>query len=345
MLARLRSDFRFAVMSLFAGCAALGIFPFGLYRFSQGQWQAGVMDTVITLLIVLPVLHAWRSGRNGGAALFQVAVISVSCVVASQLLGRNGMLWSYCTLLASFFLVDRRIALGANLFVVVGVSLLPAGFPDGTERVTFVVTGSLVSLYAFIFAYRADLQRQQLEALASHDPLTGAGNRRLMESELDEAVRQFERRPRPMALVVIDLDHFKRINDSHGHEAGDRVLADFARILRGRLRKLDRLYRFGGEEFVLLLPSTNSQGLPTVLDKLQDSLRNELVHAGGVVTVSMGGALLHADESWQDWLARADAALYRAKDAGRDRYVIDIDPSAHVGSLQVLAERRLRRGA
>ncbi|ODU41829.1 GGDEF domain-containing protein [uncultured Aquimonas sp.] len=343
MLARLRSDFRFAVMSLFAGCAALGIFPFGLYRFSQGQWVAGVMDTVIVLLLVLPVIHAWRSGRNEGAALFQVVVISLGCVIASQVLGRNGMLWAYSTLLANFFLVDRRIALGANLIVVLGIVLLPAGFPDGTERMSFVVTGSMVSLYAFIFAYRTDLQHRQLEALASHDPLTGAGNRRLMEAELDDVVRQFNRRPRPTALAVIDLDHFKQVNDQHGHEAGDRVLAEFATLVLGRLRKMDRLYRLGGEEFVLLLPATPPAALPIVLERLQDSLRSHLRSPGGPVTVSIGAAALHADEVWNEWLARADAALYRAKHAGRDRTEIDHDPQAHTGSVEVMAERRSRR--
>jgi len=343
MLARLRSDFRFAVMSLFAGCAALGIFPFGLYRFSQGQWLAGVMDTVIVLLLVLPVVHAWRSGRNEGAALFQVVVISLGCVIASQVLGRNGMLWAYSTLLANFFLVDRRIALGANLVVVLGIVLLPAGFPDGTERMSFVVTCSMVSLYAFIFAYRTDLQHRQLEALASHDPLTGAGNRRLMEAELDEVVRQFNRRPRPTALAVIDLDHFKQVNDEHGHETGDRVLADFATLVLGRLRKMDRLYRLGGEEFVLLLPATPPAALPIVLERLQDSLRSHLHSPGGPVTVSIGAAALHADEAWNEWLARADAALYRAKHAGRDRTEIDHDPQAHTGSVEVMAERRSRR--
>lgn len=344
MLARLRTDFRFAVMSLFAGCAALGIFPFGLYRFSQGQWVAGVMDTVIVLLIVAPVLHAWRSGRTEGAALCQVIVISLSCVLASQVLGRNGMLWAYSTLLANFFLIDRRVALGANLFVVSGIALLPAGFPDGAERASFVVTGVMVSLYAFIFAFRSDLQRQQLEALASHDPLTGAGNRRLMEAELDEVVRQFARRPRPTALAVIDLDHFKQVNDQHGHEAGDRVLAEFAALVRGRLRKADRLYRLGGEEFVLLLPATPPTALPTVLERLQDTLRASLSSPGGAVTVSIGAAALHADEQWSEWLARADVALYRAKHAGRDRVEVNFDPQAHTGSVEVMAERRSRRG-
>ncbi len=343
MLDRLRSDIQFAVMSLFAGCAVLGILPFAVYRFARGEWVAGVMDSVIVVLISLPVWHAMRTGRNTGAALFQVAMISLSVVVASEILGRNGMLWAYASLLANFFLAERRIALGASLFVIVSIVFSGSGFPDDTERMSFAVTATLVCLYAFIFAARTDTQRRQLEALASHDPLTGAGNRRLLERELAEAVSSFARRPRPVGLALIDLDHFKAVNDRFGHEAGDRVLADFASIARGSLRKLDRLYRLGGEEFVLLLPSTPPVGLPTALEKLQEALRGQLAWEGHVITVSIGAASLHAGETWPEWLARADAALYRAKHAGRDRCEIDRDPSAHTGSHEVPAERRLNR--
>ncbi|MCG6116815.1 MAG: GGDEF domain-containing protein [Aquimonas sp.] len=341
--ARMRADFRFAVMSVFALCGVLGILPFAVYRFAIGDVVAGVMDSLIAILIAAPVAWAWRSGSIAGPALTQVAVISIASVVAAEVLGRNGMLWAYCALLANFFLVDRRIALGANLFVVVGIAVLGGGFPENSERVSFAVTAAIVSLYAYIFASRTELQRLQLEALASHDPLTGAGNRRLLERELEDAVLQFQQRPRPVALAVIDLDHFKRINDQHGHEAGDRVLARFAEITRGHLRKLDRLYRLGGEEFVLLLPATPPAGLGVVLDKLQEALRQELRCVDTPVTVSIGAAALHAGESWSDWLARADAALYRAKHAGRDRHIIDHDPAAHTGSVEVQAERRQRR--
>ena len=341
--ARLRADFRFAVMSLFGLCAVLAILPFAVYRFAVGDLLAGIVDSVIVLAISAPVIHAWRTGRTHGPAIAQVVVISSAVVVASEVLGRNGMLWAYCVLLANFFLVSPGVALAANVLVVIAIATLGGAFPAGQERVTFAVTATLVSLYAFVFGYRTDLQRRQLEALASHDPLTGAGNRRLLERELEDAVRQFQQRPRPTALAVIDLDHFKRINDLHGHEAGDRVLARFAELVRGHLRKLDRLYRMGGEEFVLLLPSTPPSGLGVVHDKLQQTLRVELRHGDTPVTVSIGAAPLHAGESWSDWLARADAALYRAKHAGRDRCIIDHDPDAHTGSVEVMAERRQRR--
>jgi len=339
-LARLRADFRLTLMSLFAGFMTLMLVPFTVYRFAQGQWAVGVMDSLILLFIVVPLIYAHRTGRTQGAAILQVVAISAGAVVAAYLLGRNGLLWAYPQLLANFFLVDRRLALGVNLVVIASIAAISARYQEGSALIAFAATATLVSLYAFIFAYRSDLQRKQLETLASYDALTGAGNRRLLERELEAEVRQFERWPRPVSLAVLDLDHFKQVNDRFGHEAGDRVLAEFAQIVGGSLRRLDRLYRLGGEEFVLLLPVTPPAGLPTVLEKLQECLHEQLRGPDSVVTVSMGAASLHVGESWAQWLARADAALYRAKHAGRDRFEIDIDPSAHTGSVQVQAQRR-----
>lgn len=348
LLARLRhrvgTDFRFAILSLFGFGATAGIVPFAGYRFATGNWKAGVMDLVIVILLLSPVVWAMTRTSTRGPAILQVLLAACACVAATILLGRDGVLWTYCFLVASFFLVERVMAMSLGLGVVALIVLLGNGFGELHEHLAYMVTASVVSLFAFIFATRTDQQRLQLESLASHDPLTGAGNRRLMETELEESVALFQRRPRPTMLAVVDMDHFKQINDRYGHEAGDRVLADFAAIVRGRLRKMDRLYRLGGEEFVLLLPATPLSALPSVLERLQEALRAELRSPGGPVTVSMGAAALHVDEAWSEWLARADAALYRAKHGGRDRFEIDLDPAAHVGSVEVLAERRSRLG-
>src|SRR5690606_33660929 len=160
------------------------------------------------------------------------------------------------------------------------------------------------------------------------DPLTGVGNRRLFNSDLDYAVEQariWKLRP---ALAVLDLDHFKRINDRYGHEAGDQTLIAFTNLLRTGLRQSDRLYRIGGEEFGLLVPDCHEQGLAVLLDQIQGLVRKQLRCHGVPVTVSIGAALLEPAEPGQQWLARADRALYVAKRLGRDCTVFaeDSDP-------------------
>ncbi|MCA1714691.1 MAG: GGDEF domain-containing protein [Gammaproteobacteria bacterium] len=153
-------------------------------------------------------------------------------------------------------------------------------------------------------------------------PLTGAYNRRAMETELEVAVELQRRERRVYGLAVIDLDHFKRINDRHGHAAGDQVLIDFVRLVRAGTRKIDRLFRYGGEEFVLLLPGADAAALHTILENLRMRIGQALQSRGEVITVSVGAAALQPDEHWEAWLARADAALYQAKEQGRNRSVV-----------------------
>jgi diguanylate cyclase (GGDEF)-like protein len=161
--------------------------------------------------------------------------------------------------------------------------------------------------------------------LASLDPLTGLRNRRAMEQDLAEAVQRFVREGQRFGLAMLDLDHFKRINDLLGHEAGDNVLVDFAKLLALHTRKADRCYRYGGEEFVLLMPIPDAHALADIDPSLRLRVERELRAGNDAVTVSIGAAALRAGEDWPDWLARADAALYRAKNDGRNRTVLDID--------------------
>jgi diguanylate cyclase (GGDEF)-like protein len=187
----------------------------------------------------------------------------------------------------------------------------------------YVASASVTCVLALVFAWHTALQREALEKLASRDPLTGAPNRRAMTRELHIAAEAFRRHRVPVGLLVMDLDHFKRINDELGHEAGDRVLVDFARLVQSRCRAGDRLFRYGGEEFVLLLPGTRGDALRPLADELRRAVAHGLRADGREVTVSVGGAALQPGEDNNRWLARADAAMYQAKREGRDRVVVD----------------------
>lgn len=154
---------------------------------------------------------------------------------------------------------------------------------------------------------------------ARTDPLTGLANRRQLKDFLSHAVGRAARLSEPLAVVMIDLDHFKAFNDSQGHAAGDRVLRGFASQLRVRLRSQDVAARYGGEEFCLLLPATSEAEADLLLDDLRARLGEvEPDH----VTFSAGVAQLDPDESGDQLLARADKALYRAKKSGRNRTIV-----------------------
>ena len=323
MLNRMRADFQLTIITLFGVFTVLGLLPFAVYRFLNGEFVIGLIDAVLMLGIAAAVAYAWLSGNTRRPGLFMVVIDTAGAMTTATISGEIGRDWMYVALLSNFFLVDRRIA---SFFAVVALLMLALhgkSFETTLQMVSFLTTASLVSAFAFIFAARTESHRLQLEALATHDPLTGVDNRRAMEHELQIAVELCKRSRAACGLVMLDLDHFKDVNDRHGHNAGDRVLIDFADLLGKSTREVDRLFRFGGEEFVLLLPGTDVAGLRSVTEKLRGKIAAQLLGPSGPVTSSLGAAALRPDEDWQAWLTRADAALYRAKGDGRNCAVVD----------------------
>jgi two-component system cell cycle response regulator len=159
-------------------------------------------------------------------------------------------------------------------------------------------------------------QGARLEALLREDGLTGLSNRRAILTQLAGMVSAARRHGHPLSIAICDLDHFKRINDTHGHKTGDAVLVATAHAMGTHLRAEDQLGRLGGEEFLVLLPDTDAAAAQRVAEKL----RLQVGRAGGPVPVSVSiGVATWDGEAAEDLLHRADEALYAAKEAGRDR--------------------------
>jgi two-component system cell cycle response regulator len=164
--------------------------------------------------------------------------------------------------------------------------------------------------------------------MAITDGLTGLYNRRYMESHLSTLVEQAAARGKPLTALVLDIDYFKSINDTHGHDAGDDVLREFAVRVRKSIRGIDLACRFGGEEFVIIMPETDMAVATIVAERLRRRIASEPfpISQGKAleVTVSAGIATLDAaDDTAGTILKRADQALYRAKRDGRNRVVAD----------------------
>lgn len=173
--------------------------------------------------------------------------------------------------------------------------------------------------------------RQTLHTQAIQDPLTGLYNRRFFTDALERELRRSARRDTPMSLLMIDLDHFKRVNDESGHEAGDRMLQAVAEMLRGEVRAEDVIARYGGEEFMVLLPETDLVSAKVLAERLRQAFKHlEVHHRGrslGHLTLSVGVAARSPRTTTGEHIVEAaDAALYRAKREGRDRVVTaDVD--------------------
>jgi two-component system cell cycle response regulator len=167
------------------------------------------------------------------------------------------------------------------------------------------------------------VQSRRLEALIFEDPLTGLANRRFILTQLGGLVSGARRHGRPLSVAIVDIDHFKAVNDAYGHAAGDRVLAAVTAALRDRLRAEDQLGRLGGEEFLALLPDADADAAAIAADALRAEVaRTSVGYEGRTlgVTVSVGWAAWEGEPA-EELLRRADEALYEAKARGRDRAV------------------------
>ena len=165
---------------------------------------------------------------------------------------------------------------------------------------------------------------EKITELTRIDPLTQLSNRRYFSERIEEMISLANRKSQPLSLIMIDIDHFKSINDTYGHDAGDRVLQAFAGLMKINARKEDLVSRFGGEEFIILLPFTDILQAYDFSERIRTELaRKNLLGNGRQITASFGVSRLMPDEGNESLLKRADRALLQAKALGRNRTVMD----------------------
>ena len=294
-------------------------------------------DSQLLLIFLLPFLLMWSLGgfANGSAV----------------------MIWALFTPLAAVFFADMRRAIGwliaFVLFTVLSGILDPVlrlrvpPMPADVNVAFFVMNLAASGIGVFLVMYyfrRESLDAQQRMAHANRelasayrllkeneakihelmltDPLTGVANRRALNERLQAELQRCHRYGRALGCILLDVDHFKTINDRHGHLIGDRVLQALARLLRSAVRELDFVARYGGEEFVILLPETDLAGATRFAERLRREIAGLRVPQGpAMITASFGVTACNPGDSPDDLLRRADEALYAAKHDGRDRVV------------------------
>ena len=270
---------------------------YGLRLMVANTFTAGVQAHNFVLL--------WRQDRTSLAGRFTLAVLgtmaclSLSRVLSAHQLPADGHLFMP-TALQSFFVGSYSFSL---LALTVGFVLLTS------ERL-----------------------REQLQHLLGHDTLTGALSRHALFERGQQEVARARRTQRPISVMVMDLDHFKQVNDQHGHLVGDRVLREFALRVRHELRQGDLLGRFGGEEFVVVLPDTDAEQARRVAERIRTTRPNDdalvpVTVSIGLVTASQLALAQPPQGTLDALIAQADRVLYQAKAAGRDQVVVADSPT------------------
>ncbi len=334
------------VLYWLAGYAVASVIPFAyavMAFVSLGDYfirrcYAFFRDTHLLLICLLPFLLMWSLGGFANSA----AVV----------------IWSLFSPLAAVFFADMKVArrwLAAFLVLIMVSGLLDATLrahapvmPPALNTAFFVLnlglgsTGIFLALFYFVresVAMRRDLEvtneelanayrelkrnEARIHELMLRDPLTGVHNRRALNERLTEELARSRRFGHPLALLMLDVDHFKAINDRYGHQTGDQVLTVIGRCLREHVRRIDFVARYGGEEFVILLPETDREGARRFAERLRQAVA--ALELGGELaspTVSIGVAVSREADTPDSLLQRADAALYAAKRAGRNRVMV-----------------------
>ena len=314
--------YRARIVYALAGVSVLFFLPFSVNNFVQGRVALGIGTTLLVLVLAE---NAWSSFRKRRSWL-PLALIIVPGIptlwLAVHQQGFAPLMWCYPTVVLFHFLLSRRVA-GALSAVLVGALAQPAWEVAGSSlAIRFFATIAATAVFSNVLVGIIGELHQKLVRQAIVDPLTGAFNRHHMEARLAEAMERFRRTSSPSSLLLVDIDHFKRVNDELGHAMGDHVLQEVVNIIQKRIRKLDALFRMGGEEFIVLLPDTGEIQAAVVAEHVRAAVEGASLVPGRRISVSIGVSELRPEDTPLDpWLKRADDAMYRAKRSGRNSVV------------------------
>jgi len=311
-------DFFSMVVANLVLLCGLALFYFGSQRFfgvprSIRLWSGLILASAPVLLWYTHV-----EPQYGIRLLVVSALLTALSASHARLLLRRGPAGVATYLTAAALLLQA----GTQALRFVSALDMPADAtlfnlsPLQTAYIT-TYTFSMLMVTIGVVLMATDKLRAEFEHLASHDSLTGALTRRALIDACERELERCQRKNHVMSLLMMDLDHFKSVNDSYGHLAGDHVLVEFVGHVTAVLRRPDRFGRFGGEEFIALLPETSLEDARIVAERIRARIANAGVQPW--CTVSIGAATSGADDATVDaLLARADAALYQAKAAGRN---------------------------
>lgn len=308
------------VMLALSGIAGIG--PMGIYRLFQGDYAVAIVDAiaVIGFLAIAWSVYVKRAVRVASICMGLLAI--TAAVTSVSIKGGSQVVWMYPALVALFYLMKpKEAAVASVVAIAIVMPVLFDGRPVGEAAVYLASFGVTICLSVAFAALTAE-QRRELQTASLMDPLTSVGNRRALDDTLDAAIAAAPRQDVPFVLIMLDIDHFKTVNDAHGHTIGDRVLCEIADTIQGHARPTDACFRAGGEEFVIVAGASSLVQAQKLAERLRIAITELEFSAPGHtfgVTASFGLAEHRAGETRDALYKRADDALYEAKRSGRNR--------------------------
>ena len=320
----------------------LFVFPLSLYRFLLGDFLLGSIDLLVSIILVSVFSLTWQSKKIKFfnaivVTAFMIAILGVVYVRSTEMI-----FWAYPVIAVAYFLLTARSALFMNFLFIVAVGAIASLF-KGLPLVSVYPSMFLVAIFGFSFSIRSESQNKKLNRLACEDVLTKVKNRRSFDEKMEEVIANNKRFEKPVSLLLLDLDLFKKINDTYGHKQGDTVLFEFAQIVKLLIRTTDDIYRFGGEEFAVVANNTALANSGMLADTIRESVQNCPNLSKYSVTVSIGVSEIISTDDADSWFRRADLALYESKSKGRNRvYTAELDDKDSIKIERVGTKQSLK---
>ena len=273
--------------------------------------------------LVLALIFSFLMNNIGARIIVSCLLLSTQCIFAlftllnrqSKVIGRGQYLLAGGLVITIFVLVMRILSV-----VFAPSDIISMLHQTPIQVLTFMATFiSLILIsngFVLMIKERAD---ERIRLMAMKDRLTGIWNRIRLEEAAQQEIARLERYGHPVSLIMMDLDHFKQVNDQFGHGMGDQVLKEFCAVVQSCIRTTDILGRWGGEEFVLILPNSGYTSAVLLAERIRSEIEQHIFPDELRLTTSLGMAVCQSTDTWNSWLERADQALYRAKSIGRNR--------------------------
>ena len=315
-------DYRARATSGVALAALTLLLPFTVYALFRELYVIVAGGTFIIALLTVNTWLVARGRDHEPATLFGLVPGGILFMaLAFRVDGDIASIWCFPSILACYCMLSGRRARLANAMILAVAVPMMWSTMSVVEAARLTASLAAVSLFASILVREIDAQQRKLTFRLDHDPLTGLLNRTSLKDRLQGAIDASRLALEPAALLAIDLDHFKDINDRFGHDMGDRVLCEVARLLRQEIGEDGAVFRTGGEEFLILLHDRGEGGARPRAEALRATVEGSAILQGRVVTTSIGVATLRVSDDRESWTRRSDDRLYAAKRAGRNRVV------------------------
>lgn len=317
-----QTDFQLKATFWLSITAGSLILPFAIYHLTHIYVGIGIgaVVTSLSLFLVAWICHK-KTYKTVYTFIWLTPFTTFFIAYLTHKLGISGTYWCYSTVLLYYFMMSERQAWVSNIvFALVNIPLAWQ-ILETHEAIRFSVTFSLVCIYSAIFLRVISKQYSELHEQAVTDKLTGLYNRFLLQDSLEHAIHQTNRTDTAFTLICMDIDHFKKINDELGHDIGDHVLMQLGPFLKSFFRDSDKVFRTGGEEFLILVSNTDEAKSIDIAEKLRKEIENFSFIPDRKVTVSIGVTGLSSEKDWKQWMKACDKNLYEAKNRGRNKVV------------------------